>query len=277
MGLLQRAVETYDAHQHLVGKNLDGHETLAPICHIVTRADLEITLDETGSFSQARAVDKSEPKILMPVTADSGGRTSSPCAHPLCDQLAYVAPYDEKRHPLYVHQLELWTASLHSHPFLLPILRYVQSGTILEDLRESGLIQLDEKGTPTKEKLMIRWRVIGIEGEQCACWTNQHLFRSFIDWYQESQQESAPALDMITGETAAPAKQHPKGIIPINGNAKLISANDSHNFTYRGRFTNDTQAATVSYLVTPAQPQSMRQRKIDGVPAGKSSTKVARL
>jgi CRISPR-associated protein Csd1 len=123
MGLLQRAVETYDAHQHLVGKNLDGHETLAPICHIVTRADLEITLDETGSFSQARAVDKSEPKILMPVTADSGGRTSSPCAHPLCDQLAYVAPYDEKRHPLYVHQLELWAASLHSHPFLLPILQ----------------------------------------------------------------------------------------------------------------------------------------------------------
>ena len=36
-------------------------------------------------------------------------------------------------------------------------------------------------------------------------------------------------------------------MIASSGNAKLISANDTSNFTFRGRFTDDSQAATVSY------------------------------
>lgn len=248
MGLLQKAVETYGAHQRFVGVNsAQQKETLAPICHIVTRAELEITLDEAGRFQSVRAVDKAEPKILIPVTQDSGGRTSAPCAHPLCDQLVYLAPYEEKKHHLYVNQLEKWAASPYSHPFLRPILHYVKAGTILEDLSRSGAIQLTEQGKPDKEKALVRWRVVGIEGEDAACWTNQGLFRSFVEWYQSAQTEDQPVLDMISGEIAPAAKQHPKGIIPINGNAKLISANDSSGFTYRGRFTDETQAATVSY------------------------------
>ena len=258
MGLLQKAVETYDAHQQLVGKSQVDHETLAPICHIVTRADIEITLDETGRFQQARAVDKSEPKILIPATADSGGRTSAPCAHPLCDQLFYLAPYDEKRHPLYVEQLERWVESPHSHPMLRPILQYVKAGTILEDLSRWGVIHLNEKGRPEKEKQLVRWRVVGIEGEESACWTNQSLFRSFIDWYQDTQRDDEPMLDMITGEWDALAKQHPKGIIPINGNAKLISANDGSGFTYRGRFLTASQAASVGYVSSQKAHNALR-------------------
>ena len=258
MGLLQKAVETYDAHQQLVGKSQVDHETLAPICHIVTRADIEITLDETGRFQQARAVDKSEPKILIPATADSGGRTSAPCAHPLCDQLFYLAPYDEKRHPLYVEQLERWVESSHSHPMLRPILQYIKAGTILEDLSRCSVIQLNEKGRPEKEKQLVRWRVVGIEGEESACWTNQSLFRSFIDWYQDTQRDDEPMLDMITGEWDALAKQHPKGIIPINGNAKLISANDGSGFTYRGRFLTASQAASVSYVSSQKAHNALR-------------------
>ena len=52
---------------------------------------------------------------------------------------------------------------------------------------------------------------------------------------------------MITGADAPPAEQHLKGVIASSGNAKLISANDTSNFTFRGRFTDDSQAATVSY------------------------------
>ena len=258
MGLLQKAVETYDAHQQLVGKSRVDHETLAPICHIVTRADIEITLDEAGRFQQARAVDKSEPKILIPATADSGGRTSAPCAHPLCDQLGYLAPYDEKKNRLYVEQLERWVESPHSHPMLRPILQYIKAGTILEDLSRCSVIQLNEKGRPEKEKQLVRWRVVGIEGEESACWTNQSLFRSFIDWYQDTQRDDEPMLDMITGEWDALAKQHPKGIIPINGNAKLISANDGSGFTYRGRFLTASQAASVSYVSSQKAHNALR-------------------
>ena len=34
MGLLQRAVETYDANTALIGVYRDGHEPLAPIGHL---------------------------------------------------------------------------------------------------------------------------------------------------------------------------------------------------------------------------------------------------
>lgn len=96
MSLLQKAVETYDAHASLAGKvesasyaGADGKavkacQPLAPIGHIITSADIEITLDGEGHFCQARAVDRKEPKIIIPVTEDSAGRTSTPgCPSPL--------------------------------------------------------------------------------------------------------------------------------------------------------------------------------------------------
>lgn len=257
MGLLQRAVETYDAHSSYVGKEWEGHQMLAPIGHIITRAELEIILDSDGSFLEARAVEASAPKILIPVTEESGGRTSAPCAHPLCDQLVYLAPYNEVKHGLYVAQLRRWAQSEYSHPMLTSILSYIEKGTILSNLASAGLIKLNEEGYPEKEKQMVRWRVLGVEGNS-ACWLNKDLFQSFVSWYQASLTETESELDMITGEMQPIAKQHPKGIIPINGNAKLISANDSSGFTYRGRFLDDTQAVTVSYVSSQKAHNALR-------------------
>ena len=61
MGLLQKACETYDCHASLAGKLREGHETLPPVAHILTSAQIEITLDQDGNFVNARAVDKTEP------------------------------------------------------------------------------------------------------------------------------------------------------------------------------------------------------------------------
>lgn len=240
MGLLQKAVETYGAHISRVGVEHDGEkEPLAPISHNLVRADLEVTIDQNGRFVEARAVDKSDPKIIIPVTEESAGRTSTPCAHPLCDQIKYVAPCDTKRHEQYVTQLASWTNSEYSHPMLPPIFAYVTGGTILEDLQSCGL--------PQKDDSMIRWRVVGVGLLEEACWKNRALHQAFIDWYAHKNRETQQVLCMISGTQTAPAKQHPKGIIPVSGNAKLISSNDTSGFTYRGRFIDDVQAATVGY------------------------------
>lgn len=106
MGLLQKAVETYDSMAHRAGiVYAEEKEPLAPVSHIMARAQIEITLDQDGRFVSARAMDKDAPKIIIPVTEESAGRTSAPCAHPLCDQLGYVSPYDEKKHALYTDAL----------------------------------------------------------------------------------------------------------------------------------------------------------------------------
>ena len=112
MGLLQKAVETYDTMSHRAGVMYEEEkEPLAPISHIMTRANIEITLDQNGTFISSRAVGKEEAKIIIPVTEESAGRTSAPCAHPLCDQLGYVSPYDETKHTLYVKSLSEWANS----------------------------------------------------------------------------------------------------------------------------------------------------------------------
>lgn len=252
MGLLQKAVETYDANAELVGVYGQNGEPLAPIGYILTNANIEVTLDQNGRFLGARKVDKSEPKILIPVTEESGGRSgigASKCPHPLCDQIKYIVA-DEN---YYIPKLEEWEKSTHSHPFLNAILTYVKNGTILSDLTRCGIISGDYD-----EKQLICWRVNGFDGEEPACWKNQNLFRAFTNYYLEQISARESTLCMITGGNTPAAVQHPKGVISINGNAKLISANDSSGFTYRGRFEADWQAATIGYVASQKAHNAIR-------------------
>lgn len=257
MGLLQRAVETYNANQSLIGEYREGHEPLVPIGHTLTSANIEITINHLGKFLSARKVDKSEPKIIIPVTEESGGRTNAPAAHPLCDQLKYISPQNEEEYGLYCQLLRAWSNSTYSHPFLYPILTYVENGSILSDLEKSGNLLIDDKGK-FDEKQFICWRVNGFDGEEPACWKNKNLFQAFIGFYEERMTNREQAICMLNGETGPIATQHPKGIIPINGNAKIISANDKTGFTYRGRFSEDWQAATVSYVASQKAHNALR-------------------
>ena len=259
MGLLQKACETYDAMAYRAGEMCEGEkEPLAPVGHIMARAQIEITLNQDGEFSTARAVEKDDPKIIIPATEESAGRTSAPCAHPLSDQLGYLAPTDPKKEGLYIRQLEDWTDSPYAHPKLRPILNYIRGGTILKDLEQAGILSLSPDGKPPDEKLLVRWVVNGLgEGQSGPCWRDRRLMDSFAG-YCAAKQKGPLALCMISGEMAAPASQHPKGIIPINGNAKLISANDTSGFTYRGRFSADWQAATVGYTASQKAHNALR-------------------
>ena len=213
MGLLQKAVETYDANAKLIGVYQAGRDPLAPIGHSLTNADVEITLNAQGAFLSARKVDKTEPKILFPVTEDSSGRTSGLAPHPLCDQLKYIACTNEKAHTLYLQTLRAWMESPHSHPFLLAVFSYAEDGSILNDLAGAGLL---EDAEHYDEKWMICWRVHGFADEEPACWKNRKLFASFADYYCERISARDRKLCMVEGKPKAAAMQHPKGMIPVN-------------------------------------------------------------
>ena len=145
MGLLQRAVETYDANSGLIGVYQTGRDPLAPIGHVLTSANIEITLNAEGKFIAARKVEKNEPKILIPVTEESGGRTSGHAAHPLCEQLKYVACTNKEAHECFLAALKKWNESAHTHPFLPVIITYVEGGTILDELIDGGILKPDKK------------------------------------------------------------------------------------------------------------------------------------
>ena len=246
---MKQAYDTYCAmEKQYVGVYGEAKEPLVPVSHQIAKADLEITLDSEGNLLDARQVDPKEATTIIPVTEQSAGRTGDTCcAHPLCDQLRFFSPRYPAKYEAYLTQLHRWEGSPYSHPKLSAIAGYVEKGSILEDMSRLGLISLDEKGMPTKEKLLVRWRVeAGTEGNVAACWQDRTLFQAFIDYYAAGQ-KSDPVYCMVSGKNALPANQHPKKIINICANAKLISANDTSGFTYRGRFQTDAQAMTMSY------------------------------
>lgn len=166
MGLMQKAVETYDKMSHLAGKEIDEKETLAPVGHIIAKPTILITIDSDGNFVSAAKVEK---KIPIPVTEESSGRTSSPAAHCLCDQIGYVCcnDGDNGKNLLYINQLEEWAASEFSHPKVESILKYVKSGTAKQDLLSCGLLGLDDKGKFKNEKDWICWSVLGLDSRAC--------------------------------------------------------------------------------------------------------------
>ncbi len=254
MGLFQRALETYESHIHYT-ENQNNMTPMAPVGHIVTRADLEITLDPEGKFVLASAVEKNASKIVMPATEGSAGRTSAPCPHPLCEQIGYLLPQNSTKYDLYVQQLEAWANSEYSHPKLAPVLQYVKGATILENLQKCGLIKVDGNGMPENDKLMIRWRIQGDIPEEC--WRNTALLEAFTR-YSLSQTQRPEGLCMVTGAQVGIASQHPKGVFSLNGNAKLISANDKVGFSYRGRFSEEWQAAQVGYEASQKAHSALR-------------------
>lgn len=243
MGLMQKALETYEAMARRAGVYEEGKEPLAPVGHIVTKANIEITIDVDGCFVSARMAD-AERKIIIPATEKSAGRSGTVIApHPLCDKLDYLSGQTPEKLDAYLAQLTAWVTSAHSHPKAVAVLRYMEKRTLRTDLVSAGL-------SADKDKDLVCWRVVGGGLEtSSAVWEDISLMAAYTAWYL-SQQEGEKQLCMLTGEDTFITWQHLKGAFALNGNAKITSANDSANFTYRGRFAEPEEAASMGYTAS---------------------------
>ena len=261
MGLFQKAYETYENHSHLAGIAEAGKEPLIPVSHTIQNAAIEITLDRDGNFIMAAAVDAAgggdkDNKTIIPVSEDSAARTSSPKAHPLCEQVKYVAELEEKLRDLYLSELKEWTESEFSHPKVQAVLSYVSKKTILKDLSDANIIKIID-GKVNKPDLLIRWRVLET-GEKDACWQDKSLMDAYVKYYESQHKDDGKAVCLITGKSARYTEKHSKGILPFEFGAKLISSNDSTNFVYRGRFSEAKQAAVISYEASQKAHNALR-------------------
>ena len=203
---MQQAYDTYCAMEpQYAGIYGKAKEPLVPVSHQIVNAELELTLDADGHLLDARSVEAEQAATIIPVTESSSGRVGdTTCAHPLCDQIRFLSPLYPAKYESYLTQLHRWELSPYGHPKLSAIVRYVERGTIVEDLAQRGVISLNEKGLPTKEKQVVRWRVeTGVESDTPACWQDQSLFQAFIDYYASTKSEKpvfciqSPSLSQI--------------------------------------------------------------------------------
>ena len=251
---------------------------LLPVFHTTVTAQITVTIDENGVFLGAESVDNADKLTIIPVTDKSLARTANPEPHPLCDNLKYLAgDYMQyckgkkdkdfgRYYSAYIESLQDWHQSSFTHEKVDAVYHYLKKGTLVRDLIEQNVLHPDENGIVTdKGKIQniaqtdsfVRFRVMRTlrEGEnlledttgkfRSECWLDQTLQQCYIDYYKSKQ--DTKDLCYLSGEVTAISYLHPKKIRHEGDGAKLISANDEQNYTYRGRFRDKNEAFSIGY------------------------------
>ncbi|NMB38882.1 MAG: type I-C CRISPR-associated protein Cas8c/Csd1 [Firmicutes bacterium] len=294
MSWIQGLYDTFEANKSLIGRaDTEDAYPLLPICHTTQQAHIEIVLNEKGEFLRALVVPREDNRTIIPCTELSASRAGiKPVNHPLCDKLQYIAGDFEKyggvvtsgflKNPSepyenYSNDLKNWVASPYSVPKIKAILNYVEGKTVVQDLINYGVLHVDAEGKLLEEweseeerpdifgvlpsgqsqyDAFVRWRVEVPGILETAVWKDEKIIDGWISYYVSLQTEQA--LCYVTGQEELVAISHPDKIRNDGDRAKLISSNDTSGFTFRGRFTNAQQAASVGYEVTQKAHNMLR-------------------
>lgn len=151
----------------------------------------------------------------------------------------------------YEEQLCAWAEATNLQEIKI-VLQYIQKGSLIEDLLEKKVFTLENNillsGKDDPFDFTIVWAVEIPNDLHSDLWSKSSIKEQWIK-YQESQsgqEDEKPELCYITGESSYLANAYPK----IEGNAKLVSANDTDGFTFLGRFLTDKQAAALGREVS---------------------------
>lgn len=272
--------QTYENNRDQVGNLIvrNGKTfSLLPVGHAYRNAQIEVTVTDKGEFYDARVLSKDEAPTIIPVTEASSGRTSKAVPHPLHDNLKYVAgdyeKYVEKEkntfspYELYMDQLKNWATE---NPRINAVYIYLKKETLIRDLIANGeLFEKNGKLIPkwTKEiegqqgeKPEIFKVIVGEQGSafvrftvhkpnqvsELPLWEDVAIYESAIDHFFSDKK----GLDYVTGKNDRVTDSHTSSLRYAGDMAKLISANDETNFTFRGRFLNKSEVAEVGYDIS---------------------------
>jgi len=265
MGWMDSLYQTYQNSLSLVGKKDDAGNILLPVAHSTQNAQIEVVLSLEGEFLGARLLDKAEAEIVIPVTEDSAAKANGIVPHPLFDKLIYVAgDYKEYRHEQkaseyfeeYMKQLKGWCESDYGNDKVRAVYQYLSKKTLIHDLVAKQILvikdgMLDDKVKiqgESQEKSFVCFCIDVLNGNKQPLWEDEELYRNFTAYYLSKPNKNG--LCYVTGETVRLSEKHPSRIRYPGDKAKLISANDTSGFTYRGRFYEKEHVAGVSYEVS---------------------------
>ncbi|MFB4474941.1 type I-C CRISPR-associated protein Cas8c/Csd1, partial [Oceanobacillus caeni] len=285
MSWLYNLYKTYEMNTEQIGKTVkkrnDKEYTLLPISHTTQNAHIEVTIDEDGDILQATVLEKEN--TIIPCTEESASRAGSKIApYPLHDKLSYVAGdfvkyggkiknQDDVPFDAYIQNLKEWAESPYAIDKVKSIYKYLSKGRLIEDLVKYKVLVLDENqqliekwnkkyeeslgekplifssGTTDQVSAFVRFNVYS-RTSTVDVWKDREMYQSFIDFYNERLGDED--VDFITGELAPSTERHANKIRHAADKAKLISANDTSGFTFRGRFKTSKEAAGISYEVS---------------------------
>ena len=147
----------------------------------------------------------------------------------------------------YEQQLSAWVAAS-ALPEISVVLKYVQAGKLIDDLIAKNIFTVEDNILLSIDGddpfgFTIVWAVEMPNDPHADLWNKSNVQQQWMQ-YQESQNEQGVRqkdLCCVTGEQDYPTEAYPK----IDGNAKLVSANDTDGLTFLGRFLSDKQAVAL--------------------------------
>lgn len=283
MSWLLDLYETYNANSRKVGvidQRPNGQEyTLLPISHTTQTAHIEVRITPQGDFHSAEVItDKNNAVTVIPATEKSSSRAGKVVApYPLHDKLIYVAgdyakyggeiKTDENPYRAYINQLREWAESPYATDNVKSIYMYIQKGSLIEDLVKEKVLWLGDNNellaswkkkeekpaifsvvAGGQESAFIRFTVHEPGNFKVEVWKDKDMYESFIQYYNEMLGNKD--FCYVTGKLSPSTERHANKIRNAGDKAKLISSNDTSGFTFRGRFRDSGQVASISYEVS---------------------------
>lgn len=238
MGLLAQAAKTYDLMKNEIGviKGDNAYFPLVPLYHIKKKIDLIVLLKGDGTLIN---IVKTEENGIIPATEAAQGRSGTTVApYPLIDQGKYFV--DEKKVDAYLDNLKIWCEKDPDNIVIKAVYSYVSKRTFQSDLTKAGITE-DYLGKN------VGWEII-TSGKNIKTWDNHELQESFTSFFKEEYGNGESSFCMINGKEELPIKIVPS--ISKFGLAKLISSNDTSDFSFRGRFIKSEDAVSLGYDTT---------------------------
>jgi len=288
MGLWHHLADSYE-------KNTEALKLTYPLSttSISNNADMiaVIVIDSNGNFVRFEKMDKKSSgnkkgsgnplvNITIPVTEESMGRSSGIAPHPVFDQYEYLKGSGKKFNS-YCMQLKEFAKSSFATKQVMAISQYIAKQTVAVDL----------SGNALKDKTNIIFQVEIPDNPQSKVWEDETFFKAWHQYYlhvknqradtkrmakkelAENKKLSSPqkkrlkelakmkditSLDYITGVEQPTAIYHPKKISNASANSKLVSDNDKTNYTFRGKFSESSEAVSIGYETTQKTHQFLR-------------------
>lgn len=288
MGFWQHLADSYD-------KNADALKKTYPLSttSISNNSDIIaiIIIDGDGNFvGSDKIAKKTKPtnkgpgnplvNITIPASEESLGRSSGVSPHPVFDQYGYLKG-DGKKYDAYIAQLKNFAESGFATEQVKSIYQYILKGTVASDLLEMKL----------KDKINIIFQVEISGKQQTKTWEDGTLFSAWHQYYlaekgrlaerkkraknelagkkklpsaekkklqEEVKLKDKVTLDYVTGAEQLATISHPKKISNASGNSKLVSDNDKTNYTFRGKFSDSSEAVSIGYETSQKAHQFLR-------------------
>lgn len=280
MSWLSNCYQLYDLNASEIGQQESDHVPLLPIAHTTQKVNIEVELDSRGDFILAHLLAPNEQTTIIPCTEKSSIRSGKSLApHPLVDKLQYIASdYNrfggkkESGWALYQAQLREWCESPYSVPAVQAVLAYLEKGLLISDLIQEHILFVDAAGKLPSEwkgnkdeapkvvaslangdqtESVVRFRVDNIDLSR-----SEEVRSSFIQFFLSKLDKIGYCT--VQGKFMPVSSSNPYKIRNAGDRAKLISSNDSTNFTYRGRFYNAEQALSIGYETTQKAHSALR-------------------